>query len=256
MKVERLWPPLVAFVALVALWEGLVRAFDIQAFLLPAPSAIWASFVENSSTIWAFGLRTLMEALGGLAAGTILGVLVAAAVARWTTLRLGAMPFAAAVNAMPIVATAPIFNQLFGSTNPVSKMAVVALMVFFPVMANTARGLNEVDDSELELMRAMAASPLAVLRRVRIPSALPFFFSAMKVAVPLSLIGAIVAEYFGGPQNVLGQYITNRAQLFQFPDAWAAILVSAIMGITLYLMVLVVERVLMPWHVSTRTSDG
>jgi NitT/TauT family transport system permease protein len=162
------------------------------------------------------------------------------------------MPFSAAVNAMPIVATAPILNQLFGLTSPVSKMAVVAVMVFFPVMANTARGLAEVDPSELELMRAMAASPFTILRRVRIPNALPFFFSAMKVAVPLSLIGAIIAEYFGGPQDVLGQYITNRAQLFQFPDAWAAILVASLLGIGMYSIVLLAERLFMPWHVSLR----
>lgn len=247
--------PVLAFVAVVGAWELSVRALGIQSFILPAPSAIWASFVGNAGVIWPYGLRTLGEALGGLVIGTILGVGAAAAVARWTTLRLGAMPFAAAVNAMPIVATAPIFNQLFGSTNPVSKMAVVGLMVFFPVMANTARGLAEVDPSELELMRAMAASPYTVLRRVRIPNALPYFFTAMKVAVPLSLIGAIIAEYFGGPQNVLGQYIVNRAQLFQFPDAWAAILVSAVLGIGLYLVVLVSERLVMPWHVSLRAAD-
>lgn len=254
-RVFRALPPLVAFVAVVTAWEMIVRGFDIQAFILPAPSAIWSSFTENWNDIWTYGFRTLSEAVGGLVAGTILGVLASAAVARWTTLRLGAMPFASAVNAMPIVATAPIFNQLFGLTSPVSKMAVVAVMVFFPVMANTARGLAEIDVSELELMRAMAASPFAILRRVRIPNSLPYFFSAMKVAVPLSLIGAIIAEYFGGPQNVLGQYITNRAQLFQFPDAWAAILVSAILGIGMYLLVLLIERLAMPWHVSVRASE-
>jgi NitT/TauT family transport system permease protein len=253
-RLARALPPLVAFVVMVSAWELTVRAFGIQAFILPAPSAIWASFVENTSDIWAFGMRTLFEAVGGLVAGTVLGILVAAAVARWTTLRLGAMPFASAVNAMPIVATAPIFNQLFGLTSPISKMAVVAVMVFFPVMANTARGLAEVDDSQLELMRAMAASPYSILRRVRIPNALPYFFSAMKVAVPLSLIGAIIAEYFGGPQDVLGQYIANRAQLLQFPDAWAAILVSAILGIGMYSIVLLIERLVMPWHVSVRNQ--
>ncbi len=119
-------------------------------------------------------------------------------------------------------------------------------------MANTARGLAEVEDSQLELMRAMAARPSAVLARLRIPNSLPYFFSAMKVAVPLSLIGAIIAEYFGGPQDVLGQYITNRAQLFQFPDAWAAILVAALLGIGMYSVVLLIERLVMPWHVSVR----
>lgn len=252
MNLNRVIPALVAFVGGLALWEIVVRAFDIEAFLIPAPSAIFASLVETWTVVWPYGFRTLGEAVGGLAAGTVLGILAAAAVARWTTIRLGAMPFAAAVNAMPIVATAPIFNQLFGLTSPVSKMAVVAVMVFFPVMANTARGLADVDAGELELMRAMAADPYTVLRRVRIPNALPFFFSAMKVAVPLSLIGAIIAEYFGGPQDVLGAYITNRSQLFQFADAWAAIVVSALLGIGMYLIVLLVERLVMPWHISVR----
>jgi NitT/TauT family transport system permease protein len=252
MSSRRLIPPVLAFVGVIGLWEAVVRLLDIQAFILPAPSAIWTSFIETWDIVWSYGFRTLMEALGGLLAGTVAGVLIAAAVARWSTIRLGAMPFSAAVNAMPIVATAPILNQLFGLTSPVSKMAVVAVMVFFPVMANTARGLAEVDPSELELMRAMAASPFTILRRVRIPNALPFFFSAMKVAVPLSLIGAIIAEYFGGPQDVLGQYITNRAQLFQFPDAWAAILVASLLGIGMYSIVLLAERLFMPWHVSLR----
>lgn len=255
LRPERVIPPVVAFVAVVGLWEAIVRGFEIEAFLLPAPSAIWTSFVETSGTIWPYGFRTLFEAVGGLVIGTIAGVLTAAAVARWTTLRLGAMPFAAAVNAMPIVATAPIFNQLFGLTSPVSKMAVVAVMVFFPVMANTARGLSEVDASEIELMRSLAASPYLVLRRVRIPNSLPYFFSAMKVAVPLALIGAIIAEYFGGPQDVLGSYIVSRAQLFQFPDAWAAILVAALLGISMYLIVLLTERLVMPWHVSVRVAE-
>ncbi|MGA7272125.1 MAG: ABC transporter permease [Acidimicrobiia bacterium] len=255
MRRERIIPAVAAFVIVIGLWEATVRVLDVKAFILPAPSAIWAAFLESWGTVWPYGFRTLFEALGGLVAGTLAGMAVAGAVARWTTIRLGAMPFAAAMNAMPIVATAPIFNQLFGLTSPISKMAVVAVIVFFPVMANTARGLSEVDPAELELLRAMAATPYTVLRRVRIPNALPFFFSAMKVAVPLSLIGAIIAEYFGGPQNVLGQYLINRAQLFQFPDAWAAILVAALLGIGMYLLVLLAERLVMPWHVSVRGTQ-
>jgi NitT/TauT family transport system permease protein len=128
-------------------------------------------------------------------------------------------------------------------------------VVFFPVMINTARGLIEVDPAEIELMRSYAATPREVMRRVRVPHALPYFFSAMKVASALSVIGAIVAEYFGGPQDVLGQYIITKANLFVYPDAWAAILVASLMGIWLYGLVLLAERLLMPWHVSFRAAD-
>jgi NitT/TauT family transport system permease protein len=162
---------------------------------------------------------------------------------------------AIALNATPIAALAPIFNNWFGSTNPFSKIGVVAVVIYFPVMINVTRGLLEVDPAELELMRSVAASPIEVLRRVRIPNALPYFFASMKVATALSLIAAIIAEYFGGPQDVLGQYIVNRAQLFQFPDAWAAILVASMVGVAFYSLILVAERVFMPWHVSLRRSE-
>lgn len=251
----RFLPPMVALIGLLVLWEGAVRLFNIEAFLLPAPSAVLQEFIANAAIIWGAGFRTLIEAIGGLVAGTIIGVLVAFVVARWSFVRLGAMPFAAAVNSMPIVAVAPITIALFGLTNPVSRMAVVTLMVFFPVMINTTRGLLDAGRSEIELMRSYGASGWETLRTVRIPASQPFFFSALKVVVPLSLIGAIVSEYFGGPQDVLGQYITNRAQLFQFPEAWAAMVVAAILGIGMYSLVLLAERLVMPWHVSVRATN-
>ena len=249
-------PAAVAFVVVLALWEGLTRALSVESFLLPKPSEIVDRFVVNAAVIWSAGFRTLIEALGGFVVGGTLAVLMAFSTIRWRAVREGLLPFAIAANTMPIIALAPIANNWFTITSPISKMAVVAVIVFFPVMINTARGLLEVDPAELELMRAAAATPSQVLRHVRIPNALPYFFSALKVAAALSIIGAIVAEYFGGPQDVLGQYIINRANLFQFPDAWAAILVASIIGIAFYLVILTAERLAMPWHVSLRATDG
>lgn len=165
------------------------------------------------------------------------------------------MPFAVAANSVPIIALAPITNAWFSITSPISKMAVVAVVVFFPVMINSARGLTEVDAAEIELMRSYAASPRTMLTRVRVPNALPYFFSAMKVATALSIIAAIVAEYFGGPNDVLGRYILQKASLLVFPSAWAGIVVASMMGIVLYGIVLAAERLVMPWHVSFRASD-
>ncbi len=248
-------PAGVAFVVVLVLWEGLTRAFDVETFLLPKPSEIAQRFVVNFDVIWAAGFRTFFEALGGFVVGGVMAVVMALATVRWSAVREGLLPFAIAANTTPIIALAPIANNWFNVTSPVSKMAVVAVIVFFPVMINTARGLLEVQPEELELLRAAAATPRQVLRLVRIPSALPFFFSSLKVASALSIIGAIVAEYFGGPQDVLGQYILNRANLFQFPDAWAAIVVASIIGITFYMVIVVAERLAMPWHVSLRKTD-
>jgi NitT/TauT family transport system permease protein len=253
--VARYLPAAVAFLVVILLWEGLTRLLGVETFVLPKPSEVMTSFVETASTIWGAGYRTLTEALGGFVIGVSLAVLTSLAAARWVGFREGVLPLAIAANATPIVALAPIFNNWFSITSPVSKMAVVAVVVYFPVMINTTRGLLEVAPAEIELMRSMAATPNEVTRLVRIPSALPFFFASLKVACALSIIAAIVAEYFGGPQDVLGQYIINRANLFQVPDAWAAILVASILGVAFYLLVLVVERLVMPWHVSFRATE-
>jgi NitT/TauT family transport system permease protein len=147
-------------------------------------------------------------------------------------------------------------NQWFGITNPLSKMAVVAIIVFFPVMINTTRGLIEVDPGEIELLRSYAASDREVVTKVRLPNALPYLFSALKVATVLSVIGAIVAEYFGGPRNVLGVYITQQGSLFHFAEAWAAIVVATVLGVVFYVLVLIAERFVMPWHASFRDTGS
>ena len=108
------------------------------------------------------------------------------------------LPLAVAAGAIPIIAFAPLFNAWFGLLNPLSKMMMAAVLSFFPVMANMTRGLSGVDPSSLELMRSYAATEGEILRKVRIPNSLPYLFTALKLASTLSLIGAIVAEYFGG----------------------------------------------------------
>lgn len=254
-RVRRNLPAVVLFVGVIVAWESLTRALDVQSFLLPKPTEIADRFTSNSGQIWSAGWETLKEAVGGYVAGAALAVGAALATVRWAAIREGLMPFAIAANAVPIIALAPITNAMFSLTSPVSKAAVVAVVVFFPVMINTARGLVEVDPAELELMRSYGATPREVLARVRVPNALPYFFSSLKVASALSIIAAVVAEYFGGPQDVLGQYIISKAQLFLFPEAWAAIIVASVLGIGLYSLVLAAERVFMPWHVSLRAAD-
>jgi len=183
-------------------------------------------------------------------------VVIIDATSRWALIRDGMMPFAVAVNSTPIIALAPIMNNWFGITNPMAKMSIVGVIVFFPVMINMVRGLTQVSAGALELMRSYAASEFAILSQLRIPNALPFVFSALKVASTLSVIGAVVSEYFGGTREALGVYISQQAALFHFAEAWAAIIVACAMGITFYALILLVERLLMPWHVSLRATEG
>ena len=128
------------------------------------------------------------------------------------------MPIAIAANAVPIIAFAPIFNAWFNPLSPSSKMAIAAVLCFLPVMVNTLRGLQSANPRQIELMRSYAASELEIWRRVRVPTALPFVFTALKVASVLAMIGAIVGEYFGGSFNALGVLINSDAQIFHFDD--------------------------------------
>lgn len=248
-------PAVVIFVGGLVLWEGAVRAFDIQQFLLPAPSVIGEAFRQNFDRLVHIGWFTTKEALGGFAIGCSLGILVALATARWTVASETLMPFAIAANSVPIIAFAPILNNWFGIDNPVSKMAIVAIIVFFPMMINTVRGLTLVDASALELMRSYAANELDILLKLRLPNALPYMFNAFKVAAALSMIGAVVSEYFGGNRSALGVFITQEAAQFRFAQAWAAIIVACVVGVTFYIIILFVERLAIPWHASVRKEE-
>jgi len=130
------------------------------------------------------------------------------------------------------------------------------VIVFFPVMINMVRGLTEIDQRQLELMRSYASEPRELLLKVRVPNSLPYLFSALKVGTTLSVIAAIVSEYFGGSREALGIYISQQAALFHFAEAWAAILVASFSGIVFYLSIALVERLVMPWHASIRNVAG
>ena len=162
------------------------------------------------------------------------------------------MPFAVAANAIPIIAFAPIMNDWFGLLNPFSKMAIAAVLCFFPVMINTLRGLTSVDPRAIELMRSYAAGQVAIFRRVRIPASLPHMFAGLKIASVLSMIGAIVGEYFGGPTTALGVTILNASAYSNFTVAWAGIVLASAFGILFYGAVAAAERLATSWDPSRR----
>jgi NitT/TauT family transport system permease protein len=250
------WLPAAAVLVLgLALWQGLVAALHVQRFLLPKPTEIASTFWDERHTLWSAGWFTFQEALGGFVIGCGLGILVGLVLARWKPLRTAVMPYAIAANAIPIIAFAPITNAWFSPLNKSSKMAIAAVLCFFPVLVNTIRGLTSVRPESIELMRSYAASELEIFRRVRFPTALPYIFTALKVASVLAMIGAIVGEYFGGSIEALGVQIKNSASLFQFELAWAAIAVACLLGIGLYLAVALAERIVTRWQPAPGRGD-
>jgi NitT/TauT family transport system permease protein len=247
------WAPALAVFAIgILAWQGLVAAFNVQEFLLPKPSVIAQTFWEERGTLWDAGIYTFKEALGGFALGSSLGILSALIFAAFRPLGTAFMPFAVAANAIPIIAFAPIMNDWFGLLNPFSKMAIAAVLCYFPVLITTVRGLTSVDPRSIELMRSYAAGRGTVFRRVRIPSSLPHLFAGLKIASVLSMIGAIVGEYFGGPITALGVTILNASAYSNFPVAWAGIVVASAFGILFYGAVALAERLTTSWDPSRR----
>ena len=247
-------PAVVVFLLGIALWEGYTRGADVEQFLLPPLSEILQTLWEDRETFLSAGWFTFKEALGGFVIGCSAAILVALVLARWRGLGRAIMPYAIAANAIPIIAFAPITNNWFGLLNPLSKMAIAAVLCFFPVLVNTLRGLTSVRPSSIELMRSYACGEVEIFRRVRIPTALPFIFSALKIATVLAMIGAIVGDYFGGSQEALGILIRRSAGIFAFQEAWAAIVVASVLGILFYGSVALAERLAMRWHPSARVE--
>lgn len=252
-RLRKAGPAAVLFVAALGLWEAVVQAFDIQGFILPAPSAIAVAFVEEWPALRAAAVGTFGSALAGLLVGSAFAVGVGMAAARWRVVREGVMPLAIAANSTPIVVLAPIAIAWFGLLSPWGTISVVAVLVFFPIMINLVRGLSSAPSSHHDLMQSYATSRRQVLLKLQVPTALPYLFSAFKVAAALALIGAIVKEYFGGSQDRLGQYITRKAGLFQFEEAWSAIVLASVFGVVLFVVIGLVEQRVMPWHVSIRS---
>jgi NitT/TauT family transport system permease protein len=252
----RTWlPAALVFVFILVAWEWIIPGLGVQDFFLPRFSDVMSTLWDQRSTMWSAGWFTFKEALGGFLIGSSLAFGFALVLARWRPLGDALMPYAIAANAVPIIAFAPITNAWFGALSPWSKVAISAILCFFPVMVNTLRGLTSVQPEQIELMRSYATSEREIFRRVRIPNSLPYVFSALKIASVLAMIGAIVGDYFGGSQDALGILIRRSAGIFAFEEAWAAIVVASVFGMAFYGAIALVERLTLTWHPSTRNVE-
>ncbi|SCL29678.1 NitT/TauT family transport system permease protein [Micromonospora pallida] len=254
--VGRFLPVVLTALVIIGSWQVLVTVFDVPSFIVPAPADISSAFRAEFGTIMSASVVTVQEVLLGLVLGAVAGVMVALALSRFPGVSAPVLTAAVVINCAPIVALAPIFNNWFGVTNPMSKAGVAAVMVFFPVLVNTTRGLLQVSPLHLEIMQSLAAQPRQVALMLRLPNALPYLFNALKLGSTLAVIGVIVTEYFGGPSNALGVYIAYQAALPRFEFAWAGIAVASALGLLLFGVTSLLERLLMPWHESLHDSDS
>ncbi|MGA0944532.1 MAG: ABC transporter permease [Candidatus Nanopelagicales bacterium] len=253
-RLSLIWPPLLIGALFLLAWQALVVIQDLKPYLLPAPSLIFTTFITNLNLMWATGLYTATTAVLGLIFGTVVGIVFAMVAQRFFVFRNLMIPVAAGIAAVPIVALTPILNNMFDITSRTPRVLITAIVVFFPIFVNVYRGLTEVAPVQMELLRSMSASPRTVLRVLRIPNALPFFFTGLKVAAPLAVIAALVAEYFGGPQEGLGSKIASSAANSAYGRAWAYVVVAIIVGLAFYLVTLMLERWTTPWASRTRSA--
>ncbi|MGR3542575.1 MAG: ABC transporter permease [Hasllibacter sp.] len=244
--------PVLFGAALLILWEMTVLLFGVPQVILPAPSAIGAAISANLPTLWADFVQTFVKgALSGWVIGCLAALLTALVVDRSGFLRRGVLPVGNFLAALPIVGTAPIFVMWLGFGWE-SKAAVVVAMVNFPVLVNAVAGLSDTAPMQRDLMATYGATPGQRLRYLKAPSALPFVFNGLKIATTLSLIGAIVAEFFGSPTVGMGFRISTEVGRLNLPMVWAEIAVAALAGSAFYGIVALFEKRLCFWHPSQR----
>ena len=237
----------------VYFWQLGVTLFDVPRVLLPAPAFIAQSLIDRWDTLLGDFVQTVLKAvLIGWALGSALGFAVAVAIDRAPFLQRGLLPLASLTSTVPLVAVAPIAVMWFGFDWP-SKAAVVVLMTFFPMLVSTLAGLKAAGQLELELMHSYAAGYTRTLLDLRLPAAMPFVFSALKINATLALIGAIVAEFFGSPTVGLGFRISTEAARMNMALVWGAIVVAAVTGSVAYALLVLLERRVAFWHPSVRS---
>lgn len=236
------WPPVAAALLFLAAWQAFVVLGDVQPFLLPSPIAIGSQLLLAPQLIAAATATTGGNALVGFVGGAILAVVLAALASRIPVLDEASAPLVAAVAVLPIVSVAPVLYTMFGADSQGPRQVVAGIAVFAPVFLNTLRGLRQVRPVHRDLMRALAASPWQLTRSVTVPGALPYVFTGLNVASSLAVISALVAEYFGGPQDGLGSAITTAAATSATATAWAYVTGAIVLGLLFFGVTLVGER--------------
>jgi NitT/TauT family transport system permease protein len=231
-------------------WEACVRLFAIPEFLLPAPSAILNAVVQQAPNVLQHTRSTMFTILAGFAASIIVGFPLAIAIASSPLLANALYPLLVLTQSVPKVAIAPLLVIVFGA-NEMPRIIVTFLVAFFPLVISIAAGLLATPAELVELGRSLKASWLQELFRIRLPSATPFVFSGLKMAITFSVIGAVVGEFVAADRG-LGYLITSSTAFFRTPLAFGAVVLLSIIGIVLFQIVVIIERTFFSWSVDSR----
>jgi len=244
--------PVIFGITIVMMWELLVRGLNVPGVILPPPSDIATTFADNLDILWIDLVQTFVKgALSGYAIGCGSAILFAILTDRSEFLKRGLLPLGNFFSALPIIGTAPIFVMWYGFGWQ-SKAAVVVAMTFFPMLVSTVQGLQASGSMQRDILRTYGSNYWQTLIKLRIPAALPAIFNGLKLCTTLSLIGAIVAEFFGSPIQGMGFRISTEVGRLALDLVWAEIVLAAITGCTFYGLVTAIDNRVTFWHPSRR----
>lgn len=238
-------PAMVIVVGIIGLWEAYVRIFDIQKWLLPAPSVIAKTIGVDADLLWGHTLATMEEIAVGFALALVCGVVLAAAIGLSRTVERALYPFLIASQTIPIIVIAPMLLIWIGY-GLAPKVIVVALICFFPIVVNMVDGLKSVDSDVVSLMRTLGANRWRIFVKLQVPTSMPYLFSGLRIAVAFSVIGAVIGEWVGSSEG-LGYLMIRSKPQFLTERVFAAIVILSAMGVGLFALVSIVERFAIPW---------
>ena len=238
--------PVVFLAVLLAVWEAAVWLTGVRPQILPAPSRVLTAGWEQREVIAGHAASTLGVTLAGFALSMVCAWIIAIAVDFSPTLKRGLIPLLVASQTIPVIAIAPLMIIWFGF-GMLPKMLVVSLVTFFPVAIGLIEGFDRTDREASNLLRSMGASRWQEFSLVRFPSALPSFFTSLRIGITYAVTGAIFAEYVGARQG-LGIYMSVQKNAFRTDLVLAAVAVTAVLSIALYLSTYLIERAVIPWH--------
>ena len=241
--------PAIGIVGLLALWWAVVVVFDVKPFIAPTPGLVLNTLYAKREVLLANLIPTAMEAAGGFLLGNLAAILVATVFVHSKTLQDIFFPVVLMFNAIPIVAKAPILVLIMGNGME-PKITIAALVCFFPTLVNTVRGLESVNPQAMELMRVLSASKTEIFFKLRLYNALPYLFSALRIAASMCVIGAVVGEWVGANVGV-GAMIIQATFNFDSALLYSAIVMSASLSGAFFLLVTLAERWLIRWQPET-----
>lgn len=237
--------PLGTLIALLAIWQIGVKVFEIPNYIAPAPSEVASTFVAKFPLLLKNFWPTLYESVLGFFAGNLAAILIAVAFVHSKTVAKAFFPLAVFINTIPILAVAPILVLIFGA-GLTAKVVIAGLICFFPTLVNMVRGLQSVSPQSLELARILSATKSEVFWKIRLPSSLPFLFSALKIAATTSVIGAIVGEWVGADVG-LGALIIDSTFNFRASLLYATVFMSSGLSVFMFVAVSIAEKLVIRW---------